>query len=240
MAERAPGLAQARRRAERTGLSVLGPRAGADIGRVGGNRADLLDAASIMRLQRLVGNNAVVASLQRSIGWPTAATKNASAQTIGGTARFPVAGLSGGLTRPTGKRGTKEELTDKASKETTQDHRAIVLIPKVLVDAPPKSVDVLLHLHGQNVGWREGKFDSESLGSVKDKTRDESTEDIVGQLGDKTVAVLPQGSGLADFGNVSSTSTAYMKEALGMVSAQWAAVTIARVILTGHSGAGGT
>src|SRR5712692_6409797 len=51
-----------------------------DIGRASANGPWLLDAASIMRLQRLVGNSAVVATLQRAIGWPTAATKNATAR----------------------------------------------------------------------------------------------------------------------------------------------------------------
>jgi hypothetical protein len=162
-------------------------------------------------------------------GWNKAET------TVAGVRRIPLEGIPGGNT-----------LKDKqpAAAEAA-DNRAIALVPAGL--DPSQPVDVLLHLHGWNVGYRQRKTkgsDDETLrvGSVRDVESDRIEQQIAASKR-PIIAVLPQGTALSGFGKLNSD--AYIAEvfkkltAMGAWGPQKPAPPIGRVILSAHSGGGG-
>jgi len=198
-------------------------------------------AATILQLQRTIGNASVTTLLtggtpvvQRQIGWPKpVGTKNDAEHTVDGVDRYPIYGLS---------HGNQEEETDPKSSSSWMDghtkekadKRAIVLIPSGL-DTSSKP-DVIFELHGHYIGWREGKDNDESAGSVKGTTRDQSKEAIVQSLPNKTIAVLPQGTANSGFGSIDPPT--YIEEALGMIP-EWKGKPTGRLLFGAHSGGGG-
>jgi hypothetical protein len=164
-----------------------------------------------------------------SSGWNKAAT------TIAGVRRIPIEGIAGGNTAKNEQAATKEAA----------DNRAIVLIPASLDTSKP--VEVLLHLHGYNVGYRQrktqGKDDATlAPGTVRDVESDRIEQQIAASKR-PIIGVLPQGTARSGFGNLNADAyvTAVLKAltAAGAWGEGVAAPTVGRVILSGHSGAGG-
>lgn len=149
------------------------------------------DAESALELQRTAGNRALARllgaparSLQRVGGWHDAArgTINAGETVPDGTGvrRIPVEGIEGGGT-VTGGSGTDESAAGG---------KAIVVLPEQL-PASVDTVDVLLHYHGTNLGYRRPR------GGRPHDVAVDRIEQQIGALnragGRPWVAVLPQG-----------------------------------------------
>jgi hypothetical protein len=187
-----------------------------------------LDTARIVALQRLAGNAAVTAlltSVQRDTEWPDAKTMNKKRDVRGGEViRYPIYPLSVG-NQSKNKHGSAVEAADK---------RAIVLVPAKL--KPAKEVDILFHLHGHYIGWREATQDDGDMGAVKGQVRDEGEEGIVDGLPPDMIAILPQGTTDSEFGDLDVTS--YAEAALKMVP-KWEGAKPRRVVFSAHSGGGG-
>src|SRR5215831_955104 len=131
-----------------------------------------LDAATVMALQRSVGNRAVSALLedraaapgwptvrtpvQREVGWKSDASHkghgwNVEEHRVGKIRRIPLEGL---------KQGLQDDAMIEALSSESARGRAIVLVPEAL--DPKQPVEVLIHLHGYTekasrpfAGWRE-------------------------------------------------------------------------------------
>jgi hypothetical protein len=164
-----------------------------------------------------------------STGWNKAETS------VAGVRRIPVEGIPGGNTLKDPQSAAKEAA----------DNRAIALLPASLDSTQP--VDVLLHLHGHNVGYRQRAtkgVDDETLGvgTVRDVESDRIEQQMAASKR-PIIAVLPQGTSGSGFGKLNAD--AYVAEvfkkltAMGAWGPQAAAPKIGRVILSGHSGAGG-
>jgi hypothetical protein len=163
-----------------------------------------------------------------SVGW------NKDETTVSGVRRIPLQGILGGNT---------DKDPQPAAKEAA-DNRAIALIPASLDTLQP--VDVLLHLHGHNVGYRQRATkgrDDETLGvgTVRDVESDRIEQQIAASKR-PIIAVLPQGTSGSGFGKLNSD--AYIAEvfkkltSMGAWGPQASEPKIGRVILSGHSGAG--
>jgi hypothetical protein len=104
---------------------------------------------------------------------------------------------------------------------------AIIVLPAQITGGP-QPVDVLLHFHGRNVGYKTG--------------RDISVDEVESQLqGSKRrmLAVLPQGTGDADFGQFDAN--AYLAAVFAALDSMkiWSPTPPrGSVVLTGHSGGG--
>jgi hypothetical protein len=105
--------------------------------------------------------------------------------------------------------------------------QAIVVLPAQITGGP-QPVDVLLHFHGRNVGYKAG--------------RDISVDEVESQLeGTKRrmLAVLPQGTADAEFGQFdANTYLAAVFAALDSVKIWSPTPPRGSVVLTGHSGGG--
>jgi hypothetical protein len=194
------------------------------------------------------GNARVTAYLQRArVGWPDGVAINKDKKTSKGFTRFPIGDLSTGL--PENEDVKKAEAAGKEGKQKAVDHttekpwnRGIVLVPTALLTAPPAEIDVLFHLHGWGIGWREGSKSADNVSApigfaYKDSVRDEVAEDIEGQLPPTIAAVMPQGGSFSQFG--AADANAVILEALHTVPG-WAAVKPRRVVFGAYSGGGGT
>ncbi len=194
------------------------------------------------------GNASVTAYLQRArVGWPDAVAINKDKKDSKGFTRFPIGDLSTGLpatddvkfVESHGKKGWM-----KATEHTTESpfNRGLVLVPTALLKTPPAEIDVLFHLHGHGIGWREGSKTADDKSApvgfaFKDAVRDEVAEDIEGQLPPTIAAVMPQGSVFAQFGG--GDAHAVIVEALHTVPG-WDQVKPRRVVFGAYSGGGGT
>lgn len=159
-------------------------------------------------------------------GWNRAETH------VGTIRRIPVEGLSLG-----------NALQDpETAAEERANGRAIVLIPANLDLAQP--VEVLLHLHGHNIGYRQRRTAGSHPTLQPGTVRDVETDRIEQQLqasGRPMIGVLPQGTTGSAFGRINSD--AYIAEVFGALGAfgtfgAQPAPRVARVLLSGHSGAG--
>lgn len=159
---------------------------------------------------------------------------NKAESSVAGVRRIPLEGIAGGSTSKDPQSATKEAA----------DNRAIALIPASLDTSQP--VDVLLHLHGHNVGYRQRATkgqDDETLapGTVRDVESDRIEQQIAASKR-PIIGVLPQGTAGSGFGKLNSD--AYIAEVFKALTAKgaWgagaAAPAVGRVILSGHSGAG--
>ncbi len=212
-----------------------------------------------------------LAGIQRvaAVGWmrqsgSPATGDNAQAETVnadpanaaaGSTRRIPINGLTHGNVRndasnDTGRKDNQgnliqvhdrnEHVSDRTN-EAAGNSQAIVVIPDNL--RMNQSVEVLVHLHGQNVGYRQ------SGGSVRDIAVDE-IEQQVRLSGRNMIGILPQGiytSGANSFGNIDQN--AYLQEVWDFLTANnlWtnpvpapppAAPPRGRLVLSAHSGGG--
>jgi hypothetical protein len=179
--------------------------------------------ASVLRLQRGYGNQAVVALLrdarvQRDVGWPEARGVNKSTVRIAGNqmVRVPLAGLAKGNQSPAPNTDKTDELAGGKN-----DARAIVWIhPKLRLDKP---IQIVLHLHGLThravdpfPGWRETHGDPKAsevdparqaakqarrtfynplAGKVRDIERDRIGQQVEALNDPQVMAILPQGTG---------------------------------------------
>jgi hypothetical protein len=164
---------------------------------------------------------------------------NAANQTIDGVERIPLEGLKAGL-QASDKR-SPGEIADETPKlrqtEEAENGKAIVLVPAGL--KPGQPIEILLHLHGHNVGYRQRSKKSEDMeaGSV----RDVATDRIEQQLGASTrnmIGILPQGTTGSGFG--AFDADAYINEVWGILVGLKKLPkdpTRGAVVLSGHSGA---
>src|SRR5581483_9962061 len=173
-------------------------------------------------------------TLARVGGWSDAApgTANAGETSPRGTGvrRIPVQGISGG--------GTVEG--GSGTNESSAGGRAIVVLPDTL-PAGGGEVDVLLHYHGTNTGYRA----SRGGGTPRDITIDRVEAQIgaINRAGGRPwVAILPQGwaqnFGSGPRGSVPTDYIDNVWRRLGEIGA-WgtgAAPRRGRVALSGHSG----
>jgi len=168
---------------------------------------------------------------------------------IGSVRRVLVHGLQEGNQKADANSETEESAAG----------RAIVIVPKSVVPPPKKGdpwkVDVLLHLHGQNIGYRLRAKQDEDMpndvsfarGTVRDVTVDRF-EDQLGALaesGRPIIGVLPQGTygPKEKFGAKGLNSTVLINEALDKVKEKlgWStAPKPGNVVFSAHSGGGGT
>ena len=172
-------------------------------------------------------------------GWASAAEANATERKVRGMWRIPLDGIPGGNADPAARDDTTESAAD----------RAIAIVPAFLGRAP-KSVEVLLHLHGFGIGYRtqqgkkpQGKF--EWSGAGEGQVRDVAVDRMEGQLeesGRAMVGILPQGNLTSGFGK-NFDSNAYITavfDKLVTLKIWDAAPSSSGVVLSGHSGAGST
>lgn len=170
--------------------------------------------------------------------------KLASAATPG-VWRVPVQGLSQGPQK--GDKGTAFE---------SSEGRAIALIPNTVNPAAPDkdknvAVDVLLHLHGYGVGYRElkpGKQDYAGVlkpGELRDVALYEMEQQLLSHVKASNrlvIAVLAQGSEKSGFGKLGAGSDAYLTEVFAKLVPKYLpqGAMPGRVIASGHSGGGPT
>jgi hypothetical protein len=134
--------------------------------------------------------------------------------------------------------------------------RAVALIPNTVhPTAPDKKnnvpVDVLLHLHGYGVGYRElkpGKHDYAGVleaGQLRDVELYQMEQQLLSHVKASKrfiIAVLPQGSETSDFGDLRSNSDAYLTGVFDKLVPKYLpkGAVPGRVIVLGHSGGGPT
>jgi hypothetical protein len=145
---------------------------------------------------------------------------------------------------------------DKGPALESPDARAVVLIPNTVKPAAPDkdnnvSVDVLLHLHGYGVGYRQlrpGEHDYPKVlkeGQVRDVELYEMEQQLLSRVTTSKqliIAVLPQGSEKSSFGDLGSKSDAYLKEVFDKLIPRYLPEKAipGRTIVSGHSGGGPT
>jgi hypothetical protein len=154
----------------------------------------------------------------------------------------------------TWKETVRTSAEAKMTKESP-DNMAVVVMPDTV--AKDRAVQVILHFHGW--GFRggtdpyagylvasgaKGGAPGSALGTVRDVDQENWAQQIgavnterVTQGGPQTVAILAQGRGMSDFGNVPTFD--YVQDVLSRVP-ELTAVTQYSIVLSGHSGGGGT
>jgi hypothetical protein len=161
-----------------------------------------------------------------------------------GVWRVPVQGLSHGL-----------QKGDKGPAYESSEGRAVALIPNIVTpkttDKDNVAVDVLLHLHGFGVGYRELKPKEHDYAGVlkPGQARDVGLYQMEQQLLSHVaaskqllIAVLPQGSEWSGFGDLKSNSDDYLKEVFAKLVPKYLpkGAVPGRVTVSGHSGGGPT
>jgi hypothetical protein len=121
--------------------------------------------------------------------------------------------------------------------------RAILCVPSSFDTS--QAVEVLFHLHGHNVGYRQRVASTlPDAGTVRDVLLDQ-IETQIAQANRPIVAILPQGTVGSSFGNGTSPfdCNACIAEVLtaATTAGVWAtAPAVSRVMLSAHSGGGGS
>ncbi|HEY5783389.1 MAG TPA: hypothetical protein VIT65_01305, partial [Microlunatus sp.] len=180
-----------------------------------------------------------------------------------GMTRVQVTGLTYGVTGGhqdtyLSWRGTKVPSSEKSMTKQSPDNMAVVIMPDTL--DPKRPTQVILHFHGwgfRNIDPYAGYAVATGQGAgqgVKGTVRDVDQEHWAQQMGavskeraarpqDPTsvagpqiVAVLAQGRGMSDFGNVPTFD--YVKDVFTKAGGRLAAITSYHVILSAHSGGG--
>jgi hypothetical protein len=160
-----------------------------------------------------------------------------------GVWRVPVEDLSGGY-----------QGTDKGPAFESPKGKAVALIPNIVIPTVPEKVktipvDVLLHLHGHGVGYRElkpGNRDAPGVlkpGQLREVELYQMEQQLLSHVDASkrlTIAVLPQGSKRSGFGTLSSNSDAYLTEVFAKLVPKYLpnGAIPGRVIVSGHSGGG--
>ncbi len=172
-------------------------------------------------------------STPASSAWPDAAAGgwNASIRTVSGWSRVPVAGL----------KSVNFDPSTSPAAEGSAANRAIAWVPSITASA---AIEILVHLHGHNIGQRQRTSGTNAPGTVRDVAVD-AIPDQLAASGRQMIALLPQGTLMSGFAPAASASfdiPAFISEALdALVSAGVLAEKppVSGVILSGHSGGGG-
>ena len=180
-----------------------------------------------------------------------------------GMTRVQVTGLTYGVTGGhqdtyLSWRGTKVPSSEKSMTKQSPDNMAVVIMPDTL--DPKRPTQVILHFHGwgfRNIDPYAGYAVATGQGAgqgVKGTVRDVDQEHWAQQMGavskeraarpqdpasvagPQIVAVLAQGRGMSDFGNVPTFD--YVKDVFTKAGGRLAAITSYHVILSAHSGGG--
>ena len=161
-----------------------------------------------------------------------------------GVWRVPVEGLTHGL-----------QKGDKGPAFESPGGRAVALIPNTITptasDKDNVPIDVLFHLHGHGVGYRElepGKSDRPGVlkpGQLRDVELYQMEQQLLSHVAVSKrliIAVLPQGSERSDFGDLTSNSDAYLNEVFAKLVPKYLpkGAVPGRVTVSGHSGGGPT
>lgn len=229
---------------------------GADASGLGVLRGDI-----VTQLQRTRGNRFVQSLVQRQPAAPKAGwsgsdvdsqSSNAAETTIGKMRRIPLQGLTEG-----NQSGNAVAETDELAAAPDQG-RAIAVIPDNSLQAidPKKPIEILLHLHGKNIGYRArekagGKLvgagpGATAVGTVRDVSIDRieaQLQSVISGSQRQMIAVLPQGTTGAGFGAKGFDSDAYLDQVFQMlVAGKFLPAGSARgpIIFSGHSGGGNT
>ncbi len=230
-ADRAADLATGSSNAPVSPLGRIGPMRGAT---GGPSKAAVKPTAVPLRIQRQwsdaplgpMGGATSTQTTPPSYGW------NRDETTVGRIRRIPIEGLRVGNMTP----------DPNAAAAEAANARAIVLLPETIDLTQP--VEVLLHLHGHNVGYRQrrtaGLHPTLKVGSVRDIDTDRIEQQLQAS-GRPMIGILPQGTTGSGFGGFDSN--AYITDVFRILSGIGAfgkrsAPRIARVVLSGHSGAG--
>jgi hypothetical protein len=97
------------------------------------------------------------------------------------------------------KVGEKDDGIQRIPLQINSSKQAIVLLPAKL--NPTASIDILLHLHGHNVGYK-----GTSLDSVRDIQKDQIEQQLLASGHNQMMAILPQGSNTSVFQGVNTTT----------------------------------
>jgi hypothetical protein len=131
-------------------------------------------------------------------------------------------------------------LTPEAEGSAAQ--RAVAYVP-LNFDAS-SAVEILVHLHGHNIGSRERTKKTSAPGTVRDVLLDKIAQQVVAS-GRRMIVLLPQGTPHSVFGPTSASDFdigKFIDEALtALVTARvlTAKPAVGPVVLSGHSGGGG-
>jgi hypothetical protein len=152
----------------------------------------------------------------------------------------------------------KEKVRSSAEAKMTKespDNMAVVVMPDAF--AKDRAVQVVLHFHGWGfrggtdpyagylvASGEKGGAPGSARGTVRDVDQEHWAQQIgavnaerAAQGGPQTVAILAQGRGMSDFGNV--PTFAYVQDVLSRVP-ELTGVSDYSIVLSGHSGGGGT
>ena len=168
-------------------------------------------------------------------GWSDAAAGgwNSGERSVGNVRRIPLQGLTQINQSPAPNPATSESAAGRA-----------VLYLTASLDAT-QPIEVLLHLHGHNIGLRQRVASSlPDAGSVHDVLMDQIADQLSAS-GRPMIAILPQGTLTSGFSNGTSPldCNAVISEVLSAAVAAgvWQSVpAISRVVLSAHSGGGGS
>jgi hypothetical protein len=244
LSRRAPG--------HQTGLAGPQPKAGHAAVIESSLAGGPLHAQALLELQRLAGNQSVGLLVQRR----PAGTITAPPLKRPPAAKAPAKKAPAAPPGPTAK--WKGEVGPNAGPEETgkmlripveglPEGRAIVLVP-TWIGREPKEVEVLVHLHGFGVGYRQLtktliKKGERTSGMTEGQVRDlavDKTEAQIEASGRDVVGILPQAAGSqSEFGNF--TTDSYVKHVFAALTSLkvWDKLPQIRgVVLSGHSGAG--
>lgn len=168
-------------------------------------------------------------------GWSDAVAGgwNSGERSVSGVNRIPLQGLT----------QVNQDSAQYAATTESAAGRAILCVPASLDTSQP--IDVLLHLHGHNIGYRQRVASSQpDAGTVRDVLVDQ-IEDQLSTSGRSMIAVLPQGTLTSGFGNGTTPfdCNAFLTEVCNAATTAgvWSsAPSISRVVLSAHSGGGGS
>jgi hypothetical protein len=200
---------------------------------------------------------------RQAAGWSDATGQNKTVTTVddkgkiqsgklttAGVWRVPIEGLGHGLQK--GDKGPAIESSEK---------RAIALIPNTVTPkaARPDAnipVDVLIHLHGFGVGYRELRPKSAKdpgtdyggvlkPGELRDVALYQMEQQLLSHVNSSNrllIAVLAQGSEVSEFGDLETKSDEYLKDVFSkLIPTYLPEKTVpGRLIVSGHSGGGTT
>jgi len=184
-------------------------------------------------------SNAALYSLP---GWSDGVKWNKGVKSVSQVRRIPIEGLREGNQNADLDTDPDKKKEAEARKKTTAESangKAIVLMPDGLDLSKP--VEVLLFLHGHNIGYRERGEKNDDPGTVRDVEYDRMEQQIKAS-GHPMIGILPQGTRGSGFGP-NFNSDPYIADVFRVLSSQGAfgdqpAPQISRVIFGGHSGAG--
>ena len=115
--------------------------------------------------------------------------------------------------------------------------KAIVIVPDAL--DPAKPVEILLHLHGYNEGYRQVGT------SVRDIATDRIEQQMIASGRNQLIAGPPQGTNTSGFGSPSFKSDPYIDQVMGRIATikGWSKIPsvakgVEHVALSAHSGGG--